>query len=127
MGAVMTDKHTPEPWKLCSKSYECGGDIVGPSGQSIFFGDPFKEIPDVRKYADARRIVACVNACAGMSTDVLERGNIRHVLERVFWSAPECKCSFGREATSDQSYRCAWCVVEDFLFSMINDTESETE
>jgi hypothetical protein len=80
----MTDKHTPEPWKLCSKSYEGGGDIVGPSGESIFFGDPFKEIPDVRKHADARRIVACVNACEGIPTVMLES------IEDLFEFAEAC-------------------------------------
>jgi hypothetical protein len=112
----MSDKHTPEPWKIPEPTDPMT--CVCTDGANVALC--------VRK-EDARRIIACVNACAGMSTDVLERENIKHVLEKVFWSAPECKCSFGREATSDQSYRCAWCVVEDYVFSMTNDTESETE
>jgi len=110
----MTDKHTQEPWH----TFDNGSwtDIVDDSHRHVVTveqncGEPYLAMSD----ADARRIVACVNACAGISTDVLERENIKHVLERVFWSAPECTCSFGREATSDPNFVCAWCQVERVL------------
>lgn len=59
--------HTQEPWKVStSRSLE----IVDASGVALLEmwrrGNPDKE------QADARRIVACVNACAGLGTEFLE-------------------------------------------------------
>jgi len=57
-------RHTPEPWNATGGSIW----VVVRDG----FGDPEQEkIADA--YADdARRIVACVNKCAGLSTEALE-------------------------------------------------------
>lgn len=55
-------KHTPEPWRapgigeVCDESGRCIGIMID--------------------YANARRVVACINACAGISTDVLELGRV---------------------------------------------------
>lgn len=54
-------KHTPEPWKVQPMEY--GTAIIDSEGY---------EIRPSRFPEDARRIVACVNACAGISTDDLE-------------------------------------------------------
>lgn len=48
----MSDKHTPEPWGLEKNTTHM-----------------LKRIP----IEDARRIVACINACAGISTEDLEK------------------------------------------------------
>jgi hypothetical protein len=59
----MTTQHTPEPWH------------VGPAwltGNSPICTIDHKEIADAIRDADARRIVACVNACAGIDTVGLE-------------------------------------------------------
>lgn len=63
-------EHTKEPW-----IYECGdanhlGIIIGRHGGEVVDGE-FSE-------ANARRIVACVNACAGLETEIIERnvGNV---------------------------------------------------
>jgi hypothetical protein len=66
-------KHTPEPWHV-------GGNGVivydeqswGVASAVVFHG---RQEPQTSE-ANARRIVACVNACAGASTDVLERGAV---------------------------------------------------
>jgi len=54
-------QHTPEPWIVLNDSPPA---IRRPNGDNI--------APEVCHLADARRIVACVNACAGLSTDVIE-------------------------------------------------------
>jgi len=71
--------HTPEPWRLyppgaCVPHYDVRERIVSdcPSGRSV--SDPISE-------ADARRIVACVNACAGIPTEALEAGAVREALD----------------------------------------------
>jgi hypothetical protein len=63
-------QHTPEPWYLYELSHvihtrDTNGKAHGLA--RVYGGD---------KLANARRIVACVNSCAGASTDVLERGAV---------------------------------------------------
>ena len=65
------NKHTPEPWRTDA---ECGfpQDIHDSKG-NLFLrcGSDFDN--EIYGEANARRIVACVNACAGLPTEVLER------------------------------------------------------
>lgn len=61
----MSNKHEREPWVLGG----CSGRMVTtPSG---YVGDGF--IADVDTKDNARRIVACVNACRGLPTEELEQ------------------------------------------------------
>lgn len=57
----MTQKpHTPEPWIS-------EGSFIGiPNGKGTFYMSPLSGINQERRESDARRIVACVNACAGV-------------------------------------------------------------
>lgn len=75
----MTDNHTPEPWRYqaCEKEYgyRWQGANIGSEhdgGTELVYGDG----PDLRRVEDARRIVACVNACKGLPTEELERYGI---------------------------------------------------
>jgi hypothetical protein len=61
----MTDKHTPEPWKVSGTEH-------------IVVGGTYVVALDC-KPADARRIVACVNACAGISNADLEMDNVAFI------------------------------------------------
>ena len=69
--------HTKEPWHIvchtCASPAEIGeGDdytIKGIDGTQVAF-EPCRADPN--RGADARRIVACVNACAGISMELLE-------------------------------------------------------
>ncbi len=60
-------EHTPEPWFFghdpVSDFYVRG---TPEEGISLYLGQHMN-------MADARRIVACVNACAGLPTDVLDQ------------------------------------------------------
>ncbi|WP_320153010.1 hypothetical protein [uncultured Tolumonas sp.] len=67
-------KHTPEPWFYDENrpanfySDDDTGSIIGECGRYAFV----KRSDDERR-ANARRIVACVNACEGSTTEDLER------------------------------------------------------
>lgn len=71
----MTTQYTPEPWSL---------DVYGPRGKEeaeadIFGGDDVSIIDGssgLVSPANARRIVACVNACAGIPDNKLSDGCI---------------------------------------------------
>lgn len=78
-------KHTPEPWVVSAAGYgdwkfEGGfnGTIVGKDKQVVFAGpSSFKALrgeTEEQATANAKRIVACVNACAGISNEDLESG-----------------------------------------------------
>lgn len=70
MTNVMTE-HSPEPWKCTDDMSfdDCHGNLVG-NCESVWTGEDWDV--DFAK-ANAARIVACVNACAGIPTDVLLR------------------------------------------------------
>lgn len=70
-------KHTPEPWE-----YSCGAifqergsvSIARTHGAELFQGAMTdRDAISERIKEDARRIVACVNACRGLPTDELEQ------------------------------------------------------
>ena len=64
------NKHTPEPWRVeIGEQPECIA-VLCTSGLAHFEIVSDSQLGDI--HADARRIVACVNACAGFSTETLE-------------------------------------------------------
>ena len=71
--------HSPEPWKyIHPDDLPYGWDPV-PDSASISDTET-SMVVDSCKIADAERIVACVNFCAGISTDQLTAiGNITNV------------------------------------------------
>lgn len=73
---MTNQKHTPEPWALWSRRPDTivrakDVDTVSLTDKSIAYTcyNPVVE-------PNARRIVACVNACAGLDTDLLEQFGI---------------------------------------------------
>lgn len=71
----MENKHTPEPWKTVFRGDEGGLDID--AFVSNGWGDYVTLALNVGE-ANARRIVACVNACAGVPTERLESDKYVH-------------------------------------------------
>ena len=72
------NKHTPEPWHLCEVENETGRikhlvpvDAEKMSLLTIVENDQ-ATFAAIYNDDDARRIVACVNACVGIPTDELE-------------------------------------------------------
>jgi hypothetical protein len=72
-------RHTPEPWAISSD-----GDVMvntAPLRKIVVSGFSLSIAGrDDLAAANARRIVACVNACAGISTDELESKSLSIVL-----------------------------------------------
>ena len=68
-------EHTKEPWKYI--------EVIG--GCSVYAGQiqilSYMYSPDAENRANARRIVACVNACAGITIEALEGDKIIWVSE----------------------------------------------
>lgn len=67
--------HSPEPWNA---SCPCPGlsrlEISDANGQCVMYDGPMSD-------DDVKRVCACVNACAGIPTEVLENGGIANYLE----------------------------------------------
>lgn len=61
------DKHTPEPWAAGPHNYT----IIDPTTGYLI---ALTRTNNLRRRDDIRRIVACVNACAGIPLDWLESG-----------------------------------------------------
>ena len=74
-------KHTTEPWMAWKDGSD--RDLFGPA-TNYTAGQCF-HTPDIDACeANARRIVACVNACAGVTTEELEQGGfVTGLIERL--------------------------------------------
>jgi len=81
-------KHTPEPWAYEYESeangyfYEWYG--IGPTQYPIGSISKPRVGDDGLAEANARRIVACVNACAGIETHKLESSTVFEMMDDAF-------------------------------------------
>lgn len=74
-------KHTPEPWRFICANDETGHEPCIMRCDAIgLVSAPQHPADEAEDEANARRIVACVNACAGISTEALESGALREVV-----------------------------------------------
>ena len=73
----MTD-HTPEPWT--AESQPRLSIIHGPNGEHIADTGCWRDDEHPEMRANAARIVACVNACAGIPTEQLESGSVAQLI-----------------------------------------------
>jgi len=64
----MTQEHTPEPW-ACPIDDDGNSAVVARDGYLVTFAFPNGDAADK---ANARRIVACVNALAGIPIEAIE-------------------------------------------------------
>lgn len=69
--------HTPEPWRVHSHHHPISNTWTHSLITDEEYGDVLGSVNtapmDPRAEANARRIVACVNACRGLSTEDLEK------------------------------------------------------
>lgn len=76
-------EHTKEPWRILPGKYpNVPQPIFSEDGQIASVGG-YHEPGHAQRVANARRIVACVNACAGIPTEALESGALA---ELVVWA-----------------------------------------
>lgn len=73
----MTQEYTPEPW-ACPIDDEGNSAVVAKDGYLVTFAFPNGDAADK---ANGRRIVACVNALAGIPTEAIEGGVIAELVE----------------------------------------------
>ena len=93
-------KHTKEPWE---KSGLNG--VYGSKSQQIaVMGDG--EYEEVQ--ANVRRIVACVNACEGMTTEAIERGVIKELLKALKWARKNL-------ILSSRTGNASWDIIEQAI------------
>lgn len=90
----MSEQHTPEPWVLSDYYSDCltitdkdGFEMVSAKGNAILQGyaeklgvnhwadnpKSYRELSENEQHANARRIVACVNALVGWETSTVEK------------------------------------------------------
>lgn len=107
----MTDsQHTPEPWEAVYDDYR--GDIcfsgegrwsINPVGCYMAANDDWEEAVRDECTANAHRIVACVNACAGIPTEDLAAG----VVERMAEAKAKAKAYYAAHKVERQAYALA--------------------
>lgn len=68
------DKHSPEPWSVPIDEEGWLEFFSGDGKRVMSFPDFLAHGGSKPSVADAERIVACVNACRGFSTEALEGG-----------------------------------------------------
>ena len=78
-------KHTKEPWVAEKTLQGKNSSISNRRGKTIAIAYENKNI-DGDDLANVKRIVACVNACEGITNDVLEEGLIKKALVAYFGS-----------------------------------------
>ena len=75
------NKHTPEPWSVDPDSTDYYASILDADGaDTILLGD---YVDWWMTKANARRIVACVNACAGIETGHLEKYGLPDLAQKI--------------------------------------------
>lgn len=74
--------HTPEPWHVTLRTtiFSYQSHPVCPVSRDTHTPDISDKKREAYAEANARRIVACVNACAGLPTDVLEATTVKELM-----------------------------------------------
>lgn len=120
-------KHTPEPWRVAAKALvrlDSAYLIEAVEHHDFKYGATLA----ATSQHDARRIVACVNACAGLSTEQLEASPLGGVLNGVagliaqrdqLLEALEMviadKAPGYHDCIDDGEQECAWCVARSAI------------
>lgn len=68
----MSQQHTPEPWGINEWPQPDASIAIGAIGTPLIARVILRDVSINEQKANARRIVACVNACAQITTDELE-------------------------------------------------------
>lgn len=82
-------QHTPGPWRANKDHFgavrsEPGFSIKGSNSEGVnAIAFLWSRDVEAEQEANARRIVACVNACEGISTEALEAGAVKETLETL--------------------------------------------
>jgi hypothetical protein len=92
--------HTKEPWVAEKTLQGRDSSISNMRGKTIAIAYQNKNI-DGDDLANANRIVACVNACEGVTNDALEEGLVEEALVAYFGSYDRSTTWNGRKVWGD--------------------------
>lgn len=116
----MGDNHTPEPWAVYDARSQSAGEGVYIRLDNSLFMAPGSTMPE--KAANARRIVAAVNACAGIPTELLESGAVAalgNATSRWLDLCDQCDIEGGWPDVCPNvelsGYPCHWCEARQLL------------
>ncbi|MBS1170123.1 MAG: hypothetical protein H6R01_1041 [Burkholderiaceae bacterium] len=119
----MTDKHTPTPWRVAEDAFDNDGmpesvirglDDRAAIAVTLDFGE---NNPSMRE-ANARRIVACVNACAGKTDEEVRQlpevlRGYHNALENVAQQRDELLLVMTRAAAKLESDGDEWGAADE--------------
>ena len=97
-------QHSLEPWRI-----DQNHDVWDAKGSAVYRDNGWGEPPTFDDCRQLPRIVACVNACAGISTSALERGDLADALDML---------ADGLEACSEFNPECYECKATALLRSL---------
>jgi len=82
-GEADQTQHTPEPWRYVDDSTPADKEL-GLGQYCIETADGAFDVASLlNSEADARRICAAVNACQGISTEALEQGAVKQLVQAI--------------------------------------------
>lgn len=115
----MTQKHTPEPWATDYRERPDGmfaQEVFDANGETIatlaWFPVDSGVGTTTNREANARRIVACVNACKGWETsqlEAMEMGGLKESLMRVMEQRDELLAAL---VNAKESLECCYDVTD---------------
>lgn len=82
-------QHAPEPWYVTDRVCILRADGEGPFGGFVAVTEPETVTTPEQDAATARRIVACVNALAGVKDPAGTLGEVRHVIAGLLRLVPD--------------------------------------
>src|ERR1700687_3987469 len=96
-------QHTPGPWEVIPARGKMLPHVMGGDHCRIALLDDCHAAESERE-ANARRIVAAVNACEGIPTEALEQGVVRELLEalKAIATAAESNASYQEDNAGGQ-------------------------
>ena len=81
-------EHTPEPWQVIPWP-SAGATSLGVATKGTADGlIAMMSVSHKLREVNARRIVACVNACVGLPTDVLEANTVKELMAMAYPITP---------------------------------------
>jgi len=81
-------KHTKEPWKVSSRRATF---ITNPNSAYTEVIAQCYFLDNKKEEENAKRIVACVNACKGITNEALEAGAVKHIISLYLQDSDEAE------------------------------------
>lgn len=118
----MSEQHTSEPWRVGNpngEGWESDNELIKEAdpqheGHRLVLGRMNCNFSELGK-ANARRIVACVNACAGIPTENLEAARMNDAFAEILRAAADRACDRQLCSVCDGRFTQEDCRCNDWL------------